>query len=80
MDLTSQADQTGDNQEFVQNLHLLQMKDKSVDNQIELNCSLILTKPLELLIINKNLQSIEAFDKCIENVEHLREFLSGVYP
>ena len=77
MDLTSQADQTGDNQEFVQNLHLLQMKDKSVDNQIELNCSLILTKSLELLIINKNLQSIEAFDKCIENVDYLREFLSG---
>ena len=77
MDLTSQTDQKEDNQEFVQNLHLLQIKDENVDNQIELNCSLILTKPLELLIINKNLQSIEAFDKCIENVDYLREFLSG---
>ena len=63
MDLTSKTDKTEDNQEFVQNLHLLQMKDKNVDNQIELNCSLMLTKSLELVIINKNVQSIEAFDK-----------------
>ena len=73
MDLTNQ---TEDNQEFVQNLHLLQMKDQNVNNQIELNCSLILTKSLELLIINKNLPSIKAFDKCIKNVDHFREFLS----
>ena len=68
--------QTEDNQEFVQNLHNLQIKDKNVDNQIELNCCLILTKSLELLIINKNVQSIKAFDKCIENVDDLKEFLS----